>query len=69
MAERFTVADDEQNAPSSAFSMFSGGQPFYKWLHAPENVDRAKNFNLAMRGMGHTEGLAFLPVGEYSSAT
>lgn len=69
MAERFTVAEHEQNAPPSAFSMFSRGQPFYKWLHAPENVDRAKNFNLAMRGMGHTEGLAFLPVGEYSSAT
>jgi hypothetical protein len=49
--------------------MFSGGQPFYKWLHAPENADRGKNFNLAMRGMGHTEGLAFLPVGEYLSAT
>jgi len=69
MAERFAAANDEQNAPLSAFSMSTGGQPFYKWLHAPENADRAKNFNLAMRGMGHTEGLAFLPVGESLSAT
>jgi len=68
MAEPFAVVD-EQNAPSSAFTIFSGGQPLYKWLHAPENSARGKNFNLAMRGMGHTEGLAFLPVGGYLSAT
>jgi hypothetical protein len=60
MAERFAMADDEQNAPPSAFSTSTGGQPFYKWLHAPENADRAKHFNLAMRGIGHTEELAFL---------
>jgi len=64
MAERFAAADDEQKAPPSVFSVFLGGQTFYKWLHAPENTDRAKNFNLSMRGMTHTEGLAFLPVGE-----
>ena len=68
MAERFAAADDEQNAPSSVFSMFTG-QPFFKWLHAPENADRGKNFDLSMRGMGHTEGLAFLPVGGYLSDT
>jgi len=69
MAERFAAANAERTAPSSAFSMFSEGQPVYKWLHTPENADRGRNFNLAMRGMGHTEGLAFLPVGEYSSPT
>ncbi|KAJ3805697.1 O-methyltransferase-domain-containing protein [Lentinula lateritia] len=46
--------------PPSAFSLYSDGQPFYDWLHSPAQADRLSNFNIAMRGMAHTEGLAFL---------
>ncbi|KAF9059066.1 S-adenosyl-L-methionine-dependent methyltransferase [Rhodocollybia butyracea] len=47
--------------PVSAFSIYSSGQAFYDWLHSPPHVDRNLNFNVAMKGMAHTEGLAFLP--------
>ncbi|KAE9386662.1 S-adenosyl-L-methionine-dependent methyltransferase [Gymnopus androsaceus JB14] len=51
-----------QPTPSSAFSIYSNGQSFYEWLHSPPQVERNVNFNLAMRSVAQTEGLAFLPV-------
>ncbi|KZV90642.1 S-adenosyl-L-methionine-dependent methyltransferase [Exidia glandulosa HHB12029] len=46
----------------SPFSLVSNGVPFYEWLHsASAGVRRGDTFNLAMRGMSVTEGLAFLP--------
>ncbi|KAJ3745855.1 S-adenosyl-L-methionine-dependent methyltransferase [Lentinula detonsa] len=50
--------------PPSAFFLYSNGQLFYDWLHSPSQTDRNANFNIAMRGMAHTEGLAFLPAGK-----
>ncbi|KAF9064545.1 O-methyltransferase-domain-containing protein [Rhodocollybia butyracea] len=46
--------------PVSAFSLYTGGQTWFEWLHSEAN--RSLNFNIAMRGMSQTEGLAFLPV-------
>ncbi|KAF8155549.1 S-adenosyl-L-methionine-dependent methyltransferase [Crassisporium funariophilum] len=66
MEERFATSSNAASAvgepPMSAFALFSGDVPIYKWLHLAPNADRGKNFDLAMRGMGGTEGLAFLPV-------
>lgn len=55
-----------QPTPSSAFSIYSNGQSFYEWLHSPPQVERNVNFNLAMRSVAQTEGLAFLPVGMFN---
>lgn len=70
MEQRFAPSHEGKSAnpgvqPMSAFALFSGGTPVYEWLHLPANIDRGKNFNLAMRGMSRTEGLDFLPVGQY----
>ncbi|KAJ3769558.1 hypothetical protein FB446DRAFT_747496 [Lentinula raphanica] len=56
-----TPATTTHPLPPSAFSLYSHGQRFYDWLHSPEHSDRNTNFNVAMRGMALTEGLAFLP--------
>ncbi|KAF9000064.1 O-methyltransferase-domain-containing protein [Cyathus striatus] len=60
MHERFKSGAN--SGPLSAFTLFSGGDPMYKWIHLPENAHRGKNFNLAMRSMARTEGLDFLPL-------
>jgi hypothetical protein len=54
MAERFAVADDEQNAPPSAFTLLK--TLIVQRISTLPRVDC-------------TEGLAFLAVGEYLSAT
>ncbi|KAF5370528.1 hypothetical protein D9757_010145 [Collybiopsis confluens] len=61
VSRRFT-ASESLPAPPSAFSIYSDGQPFYEWLHSPSQTDRNLNFNIAMRGMANTEGIAFLPM-------
>ncbi|KAF8992722.1 O-methyltransferase-domain-containing protein [Cyathus striatus] len=60
MYERF--CSDASSTPLSAFTLFSGGDPMYKWIHLPENAHRGKNFNLAMTSLARTEGLGFLPL-------
>ena len=56
-------ADQCALQPLSAFALYTGGEPVYAWMHSPEHADRGKNFNVAMRGMSRTEGIAFLPLG------
>ncbi|KXN85888.1 Sterigmatocystin 8-O-methyltransferase [Leucoagaricus sp. SymC.cos] len=60
MRRRFKAAKAEVSTPAP-FTMYTGGIPYYRWLHSKENEDRGRRFDCAMRGMTKTEGLQFIP--------
>jgi hypothetical protein len=49
----------------AAWTIYTKGVPYYKWLQFPENAKIAENFNLGMRGYNVTEGMDFLPLGTF----
>lgn len=64
MKQRF--ANSGSNKPTPApFTLSTGGVPWYSWLHSKEHEDRGKLFDQAMRGMTKTEGLEFIPLGQF----
>lgn len=65
MKMRFEDSKSEKPTPAP-FTLSTGGDPWYSWLHSKEHADRGKLFNQAMRGMTKTEGLQFIPVGQFN---